>query len=414
MKPQNLFSRIGKLVAKIFGLLIGIIFILLVLAFIIYPGEYVYRMLVWQESDVHDYRENFPQRRLTAAAVPYHFDEAPDVDRVTAVFERQPDIEDLDEFLSLSDTEAFIVIQDKTVLYEKYFNGIQRDMAVTSFSVAKSFTSALVGIAIDEGYIHDVDDPITDYLPELAERDPGFEDITIRHLLLMASGLEFKEMRPFLLNGDDPLTTYYPDQRKLALENTHIIDPPGEYFQYNKYHPQLLGLILERATGTSVTEFMQRVLWEPLGMEYDGGWSLDSQESGFEKMEAGLNARAIDFAKFGQLFLDKGNWNGTQVISSGWVADSLQYDPDFQRDDYYPNEFGQSIYKDGQGYYRYMWHGYFRGDGSFDFAALGDHGQLIYVSPHKNLVIVRFGANYGIPGDVFGWTRLLYQFATDF
>jgi CubicO group peptidase (beta-lactamase class C family) len=161
----------------------------------------------------------------------------------------------------------------------------------------------LIGIAIQEGHIKGVDDPITMYLPEMAERDPRFNEITIRHLLLMASGLEYVKFRPLLFNSDDILTSYYPDQRKISLENTHIIDPPGQYFLYNKYHPQLLGMILERATGMSVTNYLQTRIWDPLGMEFGGSWSTDSEAFDFEKMETGVNARAIDFAKFGVLFL---------------------------------------------------------------------------------------------------------------
>jgi CubicO group peptidase (beta-lactamase class C family) len=190
------------------------------------------------------------------------------MERVAATFEHQSDIDNLENFLALSDTQAFIVIQDGAVVYEDYFNDTERNTPVTSFSVAKSFTSALVGIAIEEGYINDVNDPITEYLPELAERDPRFEDVSIRHLLLMSSGFEYDEMGSFLFDGDDALTTYHPDQRQLALDNTRIADPPGAYFQYNKYHPQLLGMIIERTTGVSVTEYMQRTQWEPLGLVY--------------------------------------------------------------------------------------------------------------------------------------------------
>ena len=136
----------------------------------------------------------------------------------------------------------------------------------------------------------------------------------------MSSGLAYDESGWFLFNGDDPLTTYHPDQRQLALTNTRIAGPPGETFSYNKYHPQLLGMILERTTGMSVTAWTQTRLWDPLGMEFDGAWTLDSEASGFEKMEAGLNARAIDFAKLGRLFLHEGEWDGTQIVSPAWVA----------------------------------------------------------------------------------------------
>lgn len=406
--------RIIKYVLLIFGGLIGVSILAIVLASIYYPREYVYRMLVWRESDVNVYRYNFPQTELTASSRPSPLKEALAPQAVTSQFESMLEIDDFESFLSDSRTQAFIVVQDGAVMYENYFNGITREDPVTSYSVAKSFTSALIGIAIDEGYIGSVNDPITDYLPELLERDPRFADITIRHLLLMASGLDFQEMRAFLFNGDDPLTTYYPDQRQLALTNVHIIDPPGTYFLYNKYHPQLLGMILERSTGVSVTEYMQRTLWDPIGMEYDGGWSLDSLESGFEKMEAGINGRAIDFAKFGQLFLNNGNWQGVQVVSPEWVAESTQLDPALHKESYYPNDFGRLIYGSGQGYYQYMWYGRFHADGSFDFWGEGDRGQLIYVSPAKNLVIVRFGEVYGIDGGIFGWPLAFFEFSSEF
>jgi CubicO group peptidase (beta-lactamase class C family) len=216
-----------------------------------------------------------------------------------------------------------------------------------------------------------------------------------------------------ILNGDDPLTTYYPDQRKAALEFTDIVDPPGQYFLYNKYYPQLLGMIIERSTGMSVSEFMQEKLWQPIGAEFEASWSLDSEESGFEKMEAGLNARAIDFAKFGRLYLNNGNWNGEQVIPAGWVADSTQVDQATLNDSYYANEMGQVLKNDLQGYYKYMWYGFFQGDG-YDFAAEGDHGQFIYVSPDKNLIIVRNGYEYGPEMGWAPWISLVHQFAGEF
>src|SRR5215207_5377344 len=305
--------KLIKALRTVAVILMGVIALVLVIAMLVYPPEYVYRAMVWQESDAFDWQK-FPFHPLNAAPIAYHFNTAPD-SRVEELFAQLSGADDWNSFLEANETQAFIVIQDGTIVYENYFNNTQRDSIVTSFSVAKSFDSALIGIAIEEGYIKSVDDPIAVYLPELGERDPRFNEITIRHLLLMASGLEYKEFRPLLLNSDDILTTYYPDQRKIALENTHIIDPPGQYFRYNKYHPQLLGMILERTTGMSVTDYLQTRIWDPLGMEFDGSWSIDSQASGFEKMETGLNARAIDFAKFGVLFLNGGSWQGDQVIS---------------------------------------------------------------------------------------------------
>ena len=149
-------------------------------------------------------------------------------------------------------------------------------------------------------------------------------------------------------------------------------------------------------------------------MEFSASWSIDSEASDFEKMESGVNARAIDFAKFGQLYLNGGQWDGEQVVPADWVADSTAVDPSIQRDDYYPEGFGQSIYDSGQGYYKYMWYGYLRENGEFDFAAEGDHGQFIYVSPSKNLIIVRNGVEYGADWNGEPWIQAFYEFASSY
>ena len=315
-------------------------------------------------------------------------------------------MDDFDSFLEKNRTQAFIVIQDDAILYEKYFNGASRDSIVTSFSTAKSFTSALIGIAISEGHIHSVDDPITVYLPELAKRDPAFANITIRNLLMMSSGIKYAEF-PFV-NGDNAKTYYYPNLRQLSLEDTRIVALPGEKFLYNNYHPLLLGMIIERATGTSVANYLQEKIWKPIGMEYPGSWSLD--ENGFEKMESGINARAIDFAKFGRLFLYNGNWNGVQVIPAEWVAESTQADTSVDYANYYYDDF---IFANGQGYYKYMWWGIQRDEQNYDFMALGNHGQFIYISPQKNLIILRFGETYGEITGADGWVDMFYKFATN-
>jgi CubicO group peptidase (beta-lactamase class C family) len=404
--------KVLKVVGWVIGILVGLVALVLLITVLVYPYEYVRRVLAWRESDVGDYINNFPSHPLSASQAPFNFEEAPDEQHVAELFKTLAGVNDFEAFLESENTQAFIVIQDDAILYEKYFNETQRDSMLTSFSVAKSFTSALIGIAIEEDYISSVDDPITDYLPELAERDSRFNDITIRHLLMMSSGLDYQKNRWALLNGDDPITTYYPDQRQAALEFTNILDSPGEYFLYNKYHPQLLGLIIERTTGKSVANYMQKKIWDPIGMEFDGSMSVDSEESGFEKMEAGVNARAIDFAKFGRLYLDNGEWDGVQVISPEWIAESTAVDRSVQRADYYPDEFGKLIFDKLNGYYKYMWYGFFRGEEDYDFTAAGDHGQYIYVSPAKNLIIVRNSLAYGEFGDE-QWLRLFYEFASD-
>jgi CubicO group peptidase (beta-lactamase class C family) len=384
--------------------LVIIVILTLTISFIVYPSEYVLRVFTWLSADVYDY-ERFPERPIKPSAESYHFAYALDENRVRDLFEENHSVSQLESILTETGTQAFLVIKDDAILYEGHFNGATSDSIVTSFSMAKSFTSALIGIAIDEGYITSVEDPITKYIPELLERDIRFANISIHDLLRMSSGIKYVETS--FINGDDAKTYYYPDLRQLAIDGTEIVAQPGESFLYNNYHPLLLGLIIERSTGQTVTQFLQDKIWVPIGMQYPASWSLDSERSGFEKMESGINARAVDFAKFGRLFLENGQWFGRQVISPDWIAVSAKPDNAPAPVDYYPSEF---IFEDGKGYYQYMWWGIERPEGEADFFAIGNYGQFIYVSPDKKLIIVRNGENYGI--EALDWINLFYQFAS--
>ena len=339
---KKLLKRLG------IGLL-ALVSVIFFYTYLAYPVEYVNRVLRWGDADVYDYQK-FPERLIEAPDSHFEFPVALDEDRVRTQFEADSAIDDFDSFLADNRTQAFIVIQDDAIIYEQYFNGASRDSIVTSFSIAKSFASTLIGLAIEDGYINSVDDPITDYIPELLGRDPAFADITIRNLLMMSSGIEYEEF-PFV-NGDDAKTYYYPNLRLLALENTFMAGKPGEKFLYNNYHPLLLGLIIERSTRTTVANYLQEKIWKPIGMEYTASWSLD--ERGFEKMESGINARAIDFAKFGRLFLHNGSWDGIQVVPAKWVAEATQADTSVDYKNYYYDDY---IFANGQGYYKYMWWG---------------------------------------------------------
>ena len=301
----------------------------------------------------------------------------------------------LEDYLDASGTTAFLVVHDDKLLYERYFDGYDERSMQTSFSMAKSFATALVGIAIDEGYIKSVDEPITTYIPELLKKDRRFKAITIRSLLTMSSGIKYEEggFLPWSEEAEDTKTYYSTNLRKLAL-NCRIEGKPDEYFEYNNYNPLLVGLILERATGMHVARYMQEKLWKPMGMEADGSWSLDSTQDGFEKMESGVNARARDFARFGMLFAKEGNWRGEQLISREWVEESTR--PDTSTD---PTRD-----------YQYFWW-VTTPDSKNHFSAQGNYGQYIYVAPEKDLVIVRLGKEEGERGYGY-WTSLFEQLAT--
>src|ERR687897_1324155 len=281
------------------------------------------RAMWWMEADIDD-QYRFPARTIPAGDDPSALSEGPEVGGLEPPADTTA--RDFDGFLRRTGTRAFLILHEDRLVYERYFDGADRQSRHTSFSVAKSFLSTLVGVAIDEGLIGGVPDPVTEYIPELAERDRRFESITLRDLLAMSSGLRYQEQDLPLPWGDDINTYYGVDLRALAFEDTEILGPPGEEWLYNNYNPLLLGMVLERATGMSVSEYMSTRLWIPLGAEYDATWSLDSEASGFEKMESGLNATAVDYARFGMLFLHDGEWNGTRIVSKAWVREATTTD----------------------------------------------------------------------------------------
>ncbi len=283
-----------------------------------------------------------------------------------------------DDFLGKTGTRAFLVLQHDRLVYERYFDGSDRQTLQTSFSVAKSFVSTLVGIAIDEGFIGSIKDPVTDYLPELAARDPRFERITLRDLLTMSSGIRYWDTDLPWPWADDTFTYYGVNLREIALNRTRIERPPGQEWHYNNYHPLLLGLVLERATGMSVSEFMATRLWQPLGAERDATWSLDSERFGFEKMESGLNATAVDYARFGLLFLHRGEWNGKHIVSEDWVRAATAADTTTDPADFYQYFWWVDVERPGR------------------FYALGNLGQYIYVAPDADTVVVRLGRSRGV------------------
>ena len=395
--------------ARWVGFVIGSTLVLLLVAGVTWTlsapdrALFLARDIVWGPSDVWDYQK-FPERAVYSTAPAFHFEQSlrPELfQTMTVEYKQGGQVKqaNLEELLKSTQTTSFIVIKDDAILYEGYFSGYNRDSIVTSFSMAKSVTSALVGIAIDEGRIGSVDDPVIYYLPELRGR--GLDGVTIRHLLLMASGIRYvsddeitglAELSPF---SDDGLSYNYPNLRSQALAVAPDDNGPGAEFNYNNYNPTLLGIILERTTHMPVAQYLREKIWEPLGMEYPASWSLDSEASGFEATLCCLNGRAIDFAKFGRLFLNNGNWNGKQIISEQWVKESTSPYPNPNSDIAWRANTWFSDWREanasGIGYYKYQWWGKLRPDGSYDFIAVGHLGQRIYVSPQNNAVAVRFG-----------------------
>jgi len=310
----------------------------------------------------------------------------------------------LDTSLVGTYTAGFLVIKNDSIIYERYFDGFSKESLLPSFSVAKSFVSTLVAIAVDEGKIGSVNDPITKYLPELLQTDKNYSRITLQHLLDMRSGLKWNE-GSYGLKDDAIKLGFRPNLLKYALK-VKIEKEPGGNFEYQSINTEFLALAIERATGKKLVSYLQEKLWDPMGAEFKATWNVDSKKHKQEIAFAGLNATARDFAKLGRLYLNNGNWEGKQILQPHWVqavsnADSMNKAGGYKNQ--FWSKYHYQFFKDSaeavafknnkryatkvskaSGYYRV---GY-RGNA---FHAEGILNQYIYINPDNNVIIVRLG-----------------------
>jgi CubicO group peptidase (beta-lactamase class C family) len=240
--------------------------------------------------------------------------------------------------------------------------------------MAKSFTSMLVGAAIDEGKIKSVDEPVGDFLPEYKEGDNA--KLTIKNLLTMSSGINFDEdyVNPLAY----PAAAYYGSDIKKLTYKYKVTEEPGKRFKYLSGNSELLGFIIEKATGKKVADYFSEKIWSQIGAKNSAFWCLD-HEDGMEKVYCCFNSNARDFARLGKLYLDSGKYNGKQIISTDYVLNSIK-SADLLDEDGNKN-----------GKYGYSWWLIPDYKGHQIFYARGILGQYIVCIPDKKMIVVRLG-----------------------
>ena len=281
--------------------------------------------------------------------------------------------EHLKQFTEMQ-TIAFLVIKNDSIIHEQYWDGFGEDSHTNSFSMAKTFISMLVGAAIDDEKIKSIDQPIGDFLPEYKDGDNA--KITIRHLLTMSSGIDFNEnyVNPFAYPAEALFTS---DLKKLTYKS-QAKEVPGKNFKYLSGNTELLGFIIEKATGKKVGDYFSEKIWSRIGAKQNAYWSLD-HEDGMEKAFCCFNSNARDFARLGKLYLDSGRYNGNQIIAQDYVLNSIKpahlIDEDGNKNQKY-------------GYSWWLVPGY---KGHDIFYARGILGQYIICIPDKKMIVVRLG-----------------------
>ena len=286
------------------------------------------------------------------------------------------------EFLERTDTAALLVLKDGKITFEQYWLTGAPDEQWLSMSVAKSFISALVGIAISEGKISSIQDDIASYVPQLT--DTAYAGVRIKDILQMSSGASWNE------NYSDPDSDINRFSRVFALggsldEFTASLTKdfePGSRNRYNSIDTQTLGMLIREATGMSVTQYMIEKLWKPMGAQDKGFWIVDDEN--MEMAFAGLAVTARDYAKIGELYRNKGRLNGKQIVPEKWVKASITPDGPHLM----PGENPLSDYPMGYGF---QW--WIPDLESGDFSAIGVYNQFVYVAPKANMVAVKLSAN---------------------
>jgi len=294
----------------------------------------------------------------------------------------------LQNALDTDQTVAFAIIKDGKLLYENYWQGYSGDSHTNSFSMAKTVTTMLYLKAVEDGYISSIDDPITKLLPEYADSEYA-QNCTLADLSAMTSGYDWTEDYYFPVNPT--AKSYYGNDLVKHITSRPFVEQCGGQFDYSSGDTQLLGIALSRALeahGYTISSYLEGKFWQPLGMKGDAYWSLDGSQN-IEKVYCCLNASALDFAKFGQLLLNGGEWQGEQLLSKAHV--------DFMVT---PNA---AAFTEGQAqiYGHSVWTDM---DSPIPFyAMLGHLGQRVLVLPEENAIIVRLGKQKGLPTPVAGF-----------
>ncbi|MBT8253478.1 MAG: beta-lactamase family protein [Bacteroidia bacterium] len=274
----------------------------------------------------------------------------------------------LKEWHSKLGTVAYLIIKNDSVWFENYYDDFNEDSPSNSFSMAKSMVSAMLGKAIMEGKIKSINHPVSDFYPEFSEGLGA--KLTVGDLSSMASGLDWDEAyySPFSITT----RAYFYDDLSAMMLDLKIIEEPGKAYKYLSGNTQLLGMIIEKATGQSMSNYLSDSFWKPLGAANDAFWQIDSEENNLEKAYCCVASNARDFARFGKLYKDYGRWNGKQILDSAFIQKSVQ--PRFSASPQY-----------GYGWWLLDYN-----DKNF-FMMRGHLGQYVIVEPNDNLIIVRLG-----------------------
>ena len=316
-----------------------------------------------------------PTVKIGKSEQAFQFLEEDNVDLIEG-FRFAGDFYPTDQFMRDTKTSAMLVVKDDVIKYEEYFFGGDQNTVFSSNSMGKSFVSALMGIAISEGVIDSVDDPLGKYIPEFVGTE--LESIPIKAYLQMASGIDFDEDTD--MSGFS-LRTLMGIPAMKVIARYGVQEEPFTYRRYLSINTEILGQVIKNATGQGLGTYMEEKLWKRIGSEHDAYWTLSN---GTELANGGLSISLRDYARFARLYLNEGIYNGEQVISKDWVRDSFDISADYSK----PGANDDGYNAIGYGYQWWVPEGE-----QGEFMAIGVYGQFIYVNPANRVIIVKVDAD---------------------
>jgi CubicO group peptidase (beta-lactamase class C family) len=288
----------------------------------------------------------------------------------------------LDSINKTNGTIAYVIIKNDSIWFENYYDGFGENSKSNSFSMAKSYVSGLMGKAIQDGYIKSLDQPVSDFLPTFSEGLAA--KMTVGDLSSMCSGTNWDEAYYSPLS----ITTraYFDDDLEKVMLGLKVVDEPGKVYKYASGDTQLLAMVIEKATGKKMYSYLEESFWKPLGCENATLWQVDSEEHDLVKAYCCIASNAKDFARFGKLYKDHGEWNGKQILDSAFVIKSIT--PRFKESP----EYGYGWWLKQQ-------------NGKNFFMMRGHLGQYVIVEPNDNVIIVRLGHSKGSNTEVASFTE---------
>ncbi|QIL39903.1 serine hydrolase [Pedobacter sp. HDW13] len=372
-----------KTIKKILLIFIYAFFLSLFGLFVWRP--YLLKVIKYRTPGAETYKI-FPQELVHKSDSAFHFirptTQRNDLDTLHVLDGKNQSVT-LKEYLKNGSINAFLVIRNDSVLYERYDKGYSDSTLTTIFSGAKSMISIMIGQALNEGKIRHLNDKVTDYIPEL-KTNRAFKQITLKNLIDMKSGLDFQDAVGGVLKAffSDEAKYYYTDDVQAELMKVKLVNKPGTVWKYKSIDPILLGWVLKKATGQSVAEYFESHVWKKIGAEYNATWGLD-RVNGITNTASRFQVTAIDWAKIGRLYLNKGKYNSQQLVPEDWVNQSVNIG----------TEKPASAKGWQQSAHHYLWWIPQAGENG-DYAAEGMLGQRLYIDPKTNTIIVQF-ADHG-------------------